>query len=62
MAVEIWLKICAGPNLCNVNIFRPPQGIPMNSKTLVVEDFWGCMVGVSGCWTICIKRLERLHL
>ena len=32
MAVEIGLKICAGPNLCNSNIFRPPQGIAMNSK------------------------------
>ena len=31
----------AGPNLCNVNIFRPPQGIPMNSKKIVVEDFGG---------------------
>ena len=41
MVVEIGPKIFAGPSLCNVNIFRPPQGIPMNSKKIVVEDFGG---------------------
>ena len=31
MVVEIKPNICAGPNLCDVNIFRPPQGIPINT-------------------------------
>ena len=45
MAVEMGPKICAGPNLCNVNIFRPPQGIPMNSKKFVVDNLGG-----GGAW------------
>ena len=41
MTVVIGPENYTGPNFCNVNIFRSPQRIPVNSQKSVVEDLGG---------------------